>query len=738
LEIFTGSTTLRVWARSIILLLLLGGALAAFQVSAIGQQNPIQVENARPGTTDWQLLNPAADDAGSQIEGYASATSVNRGGTIDFFVRTTSPSFTYAIYRLGWYRGLGGRQEVAPQSVTAVSQPLPTPDPTFGMTECNWSRSFSVTTSNPSDPTDWVSGIYVAKLTASSGRDRYIPFVVRDDSRSSSLVYQQSVNTDQAYNSWGGKSLYGDNSTSGTPAVKVSFNRPNVDGWGTGTFLSYEQDMVGFLENEGYDVSYTTDVDTHERGNLLRQHKGFLSVGHNEYWSLEMRQNVTAARDAGAGLGFFSANSMYWQIRYEPSPITGAADRTIVGYKETADTDDPDASNPATYPLITTRFRDTHGNLPGQPEDSLIGIMYNGAEPASGDVVVKNTATWVFAGTGLQDGDHLPGILGYEVDGLFNDASTPANLIQIAHSPYNLGGQPFAADSSVYQAASGAWVFAAGSIEWSWGLNNISNWGSQSVVNAGTQQITRNVLNQFISGGFVGTPTPVPTVTPTPAPTATPTPGPGGPITVRGVATGSTSAASSQVTIPVPAGVLANDVMIAQVTVRGGAATTLTAPAGWSLVRRDNDGGGQIADGIYLHVVTATSEPASYTWNFSAGNDAAGGIAAYSGVNTVTPIDVTSGQANASSTSMTASSVTIPAGHNADRLLAIFATPNSATITLPGAITRRWGFRAIGFGISAAMGDVPVSSGATGNYVALQGTSTVNIGALLALRPAGG
>src|SRR4029077_20494101 len=144
------------------------------------------------------------------------------------------------------------------------------------------------------------------------------------------------------------------------------------------------------------------------------------------------------------------------------------------------------------------------------------------------------------------------------------------------------------------------------------------------------------------------------------------------------------------------------------------------------------------ADGIYLHVVTATSEPASYTWNFSAGNDAAGGIAAYSGVNTVTPIDVTSGQANASSTSMTAPSVTIPTGHNADRLLAIFATPNSATITLPGAITRRWGFRAIGFGISAAMGDVPVSSGATGNYVALQGTSTVNIGALLALQPAGG
>ena len=191
-------------------------------------------------------------------------------------------------------------------------------------------------------------------------------------------------------------------------------------------------------------------------------------------------------------------------------------------------------------------------------------------------------------------------------------------------------------------------------------------------------------------------------------------------------------------TIPVPAGVVANDVMIAQVTVRGGAATTLTAPAGWSLVRRDNDGGGQIADGIYVHIVTAASEPASYTWNFSAGNDAAGGIAAYSGVNTAAPIDVSGGQANASSTSMTAPSITIPAGHNADRLLAVFATANSAAITLPGAVSGRWNFHAIGFGISAAMGDASVPSGATGNYVALQGSSAVNIGAQVALQPAPG
>ena len=732
MEFFALRVTSRVWVRSMALLLLFGGALAGFRVAAIGQQNPIQVENARPGTTAWQLSNPSNEsEEGSPIEGYASATSVNRGDQISFFVRTTSPTFTIAIYRLGWYGGLGGRQEMAPVQLSAVAQPLPTPDPTYFSVECNWTSSFTLTTSNPSDPTDWVSGIYVAKLTASSGNDRYIIFVVRDDSRSSSLVYQQSVNTSQAYNAWGGTSLY----SSSPRAVKVSFNRPYDDGWGTGLFLSYEFDMVGFLESEGYDVSYTTDVDTHERGNLLTNHKGFLVVGHDEYWSLEMRQNVTAARDAGVGLGFFSADTMYWQIRYEPSPITGVADRTIVGYKETAAQDDPDASNPATYPLITTAFRNVHGDLPGQPEDAVVGIMYNSEEPASGDIIVENTGTWIFTNTGLSDGDHLPGILGYEVDALFNDATTPADIIDVAHSPYVLGGQSFAADSSVYQAASGAWVFATGSVEWDWGLNDISPWGpTSSLVNAATQQITRNVLNQFISGTVI-TPSP----TPSGVPTARPTPGPGGPITERSVATGSTSAAGSQVTIPVPAGAVANDVMVAQVTVRGGSGTTLTAPAGWSLVRRDNDSGGQIAEGIYVHVVTATAEPASYTWTFSAGNDAAGGIADYSGVNTAAPIDVNGGQANASSTSVTAPSVTVPAGHSGDRLLALFAMPDSsAPITLPGAITGRWNFHAIGFGISAAMGDASTPSGATGNYVALQGTSTVNIGALVALQPAGG
>ena len=185
-------------------------------------------------------------------------------------------------------------------------------------------------------------------------------------------------------------------------------------------------------------------------------------------------------------------------------------------------------------------------------------------------------------------------------------------------------------------------------------------------------------------------------------------------------------------TIAVPSGAAVNDVMVAQLTVRGGSSTAIGVPAGWTQIRRDSDTTNQITQGIYDHVVTGT-EPAGYTWTFTAGNDAAGGIADYIGVNTSTPIDASGGQANASSANVTAPSINIPAGHNSDRLLAFFAIPNSNAMSLPGVLIGRWNFHATGFGIAAAMGDAMTPGGATGDYVATQGTSTVNVGAQVAL-----
>jgi hypothetical protein len=297
----------------------------------------------------------------------------------------------------------------------------------------------------------------------------------------------------------------------GGAARKVSFDRPFVAstdrgaacGAGAGEFLTnlqpstnragWEYNMVRFLEREGYDATYTTDVDVHERPELLRNHKAFLVVGHDEYWSGAQRRGVIAARDAGVHLGFFAANTSYWQVRYAPSTLTGAPDRTIVAYKESAFRLDPIAVHGtlAQHDEVTARFRDL-----GMPEAQIVGIMY-GYYPVDGDVVIDNDTTWVTAGTGLTHGAHLAGLLGYEVDKIV--ASSPPNIERIGHSyvPSKKGY----ADMTLYTASSGALVFATGSMQWSWGLDDYNAPALRpSRLSAAAQQITRNVLNRFRRG----------------------------------------------------------------------------------------------------------------------------------------------------------------------------------------------------------------------------------------------
>jgi len=297
------------------LVTLLGFGICRKASLAAGSSNPIQIENAKAGTSSWQLTNPALS---REIEGYASLTSVPRGGQINLFVNTSSATFTVTIYRMGWYGGLGGRQLLGPTTFTGTKQTIPTPNAQTGLVECNWINPVAVNIGfDASDPTVWCSGVYLAKLTASAGKQAYIMFVVRDDARASSVLFQSSVNTFQAYNTWGGKSLYDFQSPTGR-AKKVSFNRPYAlntstgstpSGNGAADFLlggdgggfpaGWEYCGLRFLEREGDDVTYCTDVDTHENANLLLSHHTLLGVGHGEYWSWEMRatslQRVTTA-----------------------------------------------------------------------------------------------------------------------------------------------------------------------------------------------------------------------------------------------------------------------------------------------------------------------------------------------------------------------------------------------------------------------------------------------------------
>src|SRR3954447_19080926 len=190
-------------------------------------------------------------------------------------------------------------------------------------------------------PPPAVSGVYEAKLvrTDSPGLNNQIVFVVRNDASHSDLTFQTSDTTWQAYNSWGGNSLYVGNPAG--RAYKVSFNRPyntrSTNG-GEDFFFSTEYPMVRFLEANGYDVTYQSGLDTDRSGSRILNHNTFLSVGHDEYWSAAQRANVEAARDAGVNLSFFSGNIALWKIRYESSiDGTNTSYRTLVSYKETKD-----------------------------------------------------------------------------------------------------------------------------------------------------------------------------------------------------------------------------------------------------------------------------------------------------------------------------------------------------------------------------------------------------------------
>ena len=453
--------------------------LFALFATATALGNPITDENARPGTDRWRLRQPAA----SQISGYASSTSVAHGETVNLFVSTNDPTYTIEIFRTGWYDGLGGRRMTEAVERTGIQQVVPSADAN-GMIECNWTNPYAVTI-----PADWLSGVYLAKLTGvPSGNQSYIMFVVRDDRRAD-FVFQSTVTTYQAYNNWGGKSLYGFNSTGG-PAKKVSFNRPYASAFGTGGYLfDWEYDFVRFLEREGYDVTYTTNVDTHERPQSLLRARAFLSVGHDEYWTWEMRTHVEAARDAGVHLGFFSANNCYWQIRLENQ------NRTMVGYKDTALASDPFANdgNPSNDHLITVKWRDVPVS---RPEEALLGVMY-GESQVDGDIVVDNPSHWVFAGTGLKKGDKLIGLLGYEVDAI-QGVAAPPGVIRLAHSPYvNDRGQSGFSDMTIYTTARGTIVFSAGTIQWSWGLDPFGDPDRVLRQSDAAKQITRNILDRM-------------------------------------------------------------------------------------------------------------------------------------------------------------------------------------------------------------------------------------------------
>ena len=421
----------------------------------------IVAENARTGHAWWVTTPQQAGD----IEGYASQVSAVQGDTVTLFVSTKASQFHVEAYRMGYYQGIGGRLIWQSAEVPGVRQAPPELIRPTNTIECRWTPSLTVTID-----AHWPPGTYLLKLVGATDEQQFVPLCVRDDASQAAIVIQQSVTTWQAYNRWGGYSLYYGNQngalsfthapaggTYDERARIVSFDRPYDHDWATGAadYIGNEFPVVYQAERLGLDVTYWTDVDLHARPQLLTRHKAMVSLGHDEYWSSPMRDGAALALAGGVNLAFLGANACFRQIRLEPSPL--GPDRHQVCYKSAAE-DPMTGQNDA---LVTVNWPQAPLN---RPEAELIGSTYQDIG-ASADMVVTDPSSWVVAGTGLTANQALPKVVQGEFDRYVPNGGGPVNLDVIAHSIVRNRRDNYS-DVTWYTVAGGGGVFATGNASW--------------------------------------------------------------------------------------------------------------------------------------------------------------------------------------------------------------------------------------------------------------------------------
>jgi hypothetical protein len=503
-------------------IIVIAGGRSALRPFVAAQVSPIVLENTQTGSpsSEWDVSG-AGDPT---IQGFATDISVNRGDAVFFKVKTDSSNYRIDIYRIGYYGGNGARlvaADLVPSAALPQSQPACLVNGTTGLADCgNWSVSASWSTAGQT------SGIYLAKLKRlDDGGASHIVFIVRDDARQADVVFQTSDTTWQAYNQYGGGSLYcgGPKSNAGTVysctgrATKVSYNRPiDTRAHDATSFLfNAEYPMVRWLEANGYDVKYISGIDTERRaGDLSRatsKPKVFLSVGHDEYWSAGQRASVEAARGAGVNLAFFSGNEIYWKTRWEPS-VDGSNTpyRTLVGYKDTLGGVKLDP-----MPNVTTgTWRDLRFAAPaadgGRPENGLVGQIWtvnSGTSTITAPASMAGLRFWRHTPVAaLSSGSFALGsdTLGYEWGEDLDNGSRPAGLIHLSSTTVNgvekildfgetVGLGTATHNLTLYRHSSGALVFGAGTVQYAWGLDGNHDRGSDPPSLA-LQQATMNLF----------------------------------------------------------------------------------------------------------------------------------------------------------------------------------------------------------------------------------------------------
>lgn len=439
----------------------------------------------------------AEDGAGKfSIEGYAGQVSYAPDEALTLHVSTSAPAFSAEIVRIGAERVSVWKQD----EIAGASHGIPENASSNG---CGWPVALSVPI-----PAEWKSGYYEVALRAGSGSGSCY-FVLREAAgirEPASILLQLSTNTYNAYNNWGGFSLYAYHGRGGNQGHRVSFLRPPISQFG-----NWEQGFVAWAEREGIRLAYAANSDLEYHPEVLDQRRLVLSVGHDEYWSAPMRDTLEAFIGAGGNVAFFSGNTCCWQVRSEDG---GSA---LTCWKQNYHSDPVYGARKsrATLSSLWSHY------LVERPENTLtgVGFLWGGYHlshgqymDGSGAYTVHRPEHWIFEGTDVKRGDAVGAmhtVVGYECDGCeiewrdelpfpTGNDGTPKNFAILGTAPARWhpddcqwydkweNGREGHAVLGVYER--GGTVVTTGSTDWAHGLR-----GGDAVV----ERITRNVIDKL-------------------------------------------------------------------------------------------------------------------------------------------------------------------------------------------------------------------------------------------------
>lgn len=459
-----------------------GKVLAPNACSAVDYSNGwVARENTKVGDANWEAL--VSQPRPGTVSGWFDKTSVVCGDTVGLHLSGNNRDVSIKIYRMGYYNGANARLVYSTiiGKVAKASAPIITKDATH-LTSTNWATTTTVNITS-SFPT----GIYMARFD-DGGKAGYAPLVVRNDSPTPGLLIVAGDITWQAYNTWGGWSLYhGPDKSVYSPGRIVTFNRP-YDRDGKSNFTIYDAGIVQTSESLGLNVNYTDDVAVSNNPSTLLGHTGIVYNGHSEYWTANMLTATNEAKDSGSNLIFLGANSAYWKTRLENN------NRNIVVWK--GDPGDPYTKDPS---MITDKWGmgATQFN-----QSQLLGALYGGILKNTISYTIQDATVWPIAGTGLKTGDKIAGVVGKEIETTGVGQAPAVQSFLTAKATTVEQNITWTVGLTYYTAPSKAGVIDVGTMGWVCNITNTCPWKGTADSNTKSQVIA--ITKQILTAASVG------------------------------------------------------------------------------------------------------------------------------------------------------------------------------------------------------------------------------------------